>query len=163
MVFSVLDLFSETKVLIRFEFYKSIMVQWLQKFSVILSRLFICLLFLFFHKFRKNSLHFSLNRSNNNNPELRVFKLPHFGHFTETDAAVQFNSMSIPMNSCPQSLHLYLYIPLSIVRYDLCVINVIYIGMARTPYLFQSHFTISCANVSIFSHHTPQRYMWFRS
>lgn len=122
-----------------------------------------CLLFLFFHKFRKNSLHSSLNISNNNDPELRVFKLPHFGHFTETDAAVQFNSMSIPMNSCPQSLHLYLYIPLSIVRYDLCVINVIYIGMARTPYLFQSHFPISCANVSIFSHHTPQRYMWFRS
>ena len=95
-----------------------------------------CLLFLFFHKFRKNSLHPPLNISNNNNPEIRVLKLPHFGHFTGTDAAVQFNSMSTPMNSCPQSLHLYLYIPLSIVRYDLCVINVIYIGMARTPYLY---------------------------
>lgn len=33
--------------------------------------------------------------------------------------------------------------------------------MAQKPYLFQYHFTISCISASIFSHHTPKRYIWF--
>ena len=45
--FSVLDLFSAIKVSISFELYKFIMVQWLQKFSVILSRLFSCFVYSF--------------------------------------------------------------------------------------------------------------------
>ena len=40
-------------------------------------------------------MHPPLSRSNNNNPEIRVFKLPHFGHFTGTDADVQMEGLWI--------------------------------------------------------------------